>query len=622
MLNFKPFNGSCALLDLLNKPVIWGIFMISMFITFSHSYHFHGNDISIISLVGGSIFNLFLLITLLAFHEKRQTLEIKNKELDELNKQRKVYTQKTITITQHLNEAQKLAKLGSWNLNLSTYILEWSDEIYEIFEINKEEHDPTYEGFLNAIHPEDRELLNSVYTNSVEQHIEYNYVHRLLMRDGRIKYVREQGKNFYDTNGVPTESRGTVHDITDEILLQENLKEKNTALLETTYQLQLAIQAAENANQVKSDFLANMSHEIRTPLNGVIGLTELLMQTELQPLQREYLQKSDIASKALLNVLNNILDYSKIEAHKLILEKAPFSLDDLLKNLYAMLSYKAEKKQLALEEVIDDTVPRVLIGDSLRLQQILSNLLVNALKFTDFGYVRLSITATVENNHNKLTFTISDSGIGMSVQEQTLLFQPFSQVDTSFTRKYGGSGLGLMITKELVELMGGNITVDSISGKGSTFTFTALFDHTAAGTHTLPPKTLPQEATPLPNHKPLHLLLVEDNDLNQLVATERLKQMGITCAIANNGQEAVEMVQDEDFDAILMDLQMPVMDGLEATRQIRKLPGKENLPIIALSAAVLQDDLNMAIQAGINDHIAKPIDKVILQNVLAKWLGA
>ncbi|MFA6189298.1 MAG: PAS domain-containing protein [Sulfuricurvum sp.] len=652
-----------------------------------------------------------------------------------------IYDQKMTSITKNLNEAQKLAKVGSWDLNLLNGLLAWSDEIYEIFEIDPQQHNPSYEGFLNTIHPEDRELVNTAYMDSLENRTTYNYVHRLLMADERIKYVREQGEHFYGEDGTPASSRGTVHNITDQILMEEHLREKNTELTESAERLELATQAAgigiwvwniqnnsilwdrrmftmyleddtpeslyvtydtwkhachpddaeraekelldavnnfiplntsfrivqpsgklrhiyataivkndthgnphymvginrdithnvlmeetlinakeaaENANKVKSEFLANMSHEIRTPLNGVIGLTDLLLQTDLQPLQREYLIKSDTAAKALLGVLNNILDYSKIEVNKLSLESTVFELSDILNNLHAMFSYKAEKKGLSFERYIDDDVPLKLLGDPLRLQQILSNLIVNALKFTDSGFVRIYVSCELQDGQYKLTFIISDSGIGISPQQQEELFLPFSQVDSSFTRKYGGSGLGLMITKELIELMHGTIEVQSTEGVGSTFIFTVCFDH-VTDSQALSLTEAP--IVPLMSDRQLHILLVEDNDLNQLVASEKLKQMGILCSIANNGLEAVQMVQDHEYDAVLMDLQMPVMDGLTATQKIRQLKGKENLPIIALTAAVLQHDLKLCTDAGMNDHIAKPIDKTVLQNILAKWLN-
>ncbi|OYZ58286.1 MAG: hypothetical protein B7Y17_06095, partial [Sulfuricurvum sp. 24-42-5] len=242
----------------------------------------------------------------------------------------------------------------------------------------------------------------------------------------------------------------------------------------------------------------------------------------------------------------------------------------------------------------------------------------NALKFTESGYVRVSISAIPQGDRHTVTFSISDSGIGISDDQQKKLFAPFTQADSSFTRRFGGTGLGLMISKELVELMGGTITLVSKPNQGSTFSFNLVVDSSTKSTHTT---AVNDQANTLSSEKTIHLLLVEDNDLNQLVASERLKQMGITCSIANNGQEAVEMVQKEVFDAVLMDLQMPVMDGFEATREIRKLEGFASLPIIALSAAVLQDDLKMATDAGMNDHIAKPIDKIVLQNILSKWLS-
>jgi two-component system sensor histidine kinase/response regulator len=506
-----------------------------------------------------------------------------------------------------MNEAQRIAKLGSWYLNLKTNELHWSDQIYALFEIDPAAHKPSYEGFLEAVHPDDRELVNSTYLDSVKHKTQYNYIHRLLMPDGRIKYVHEQGETLYSPDGEAVSSRGTVHDVTEQ-------KELENTLI-------LAKETAQKANQVKSDFLANMSHEIRTPLNGVLGLTDLVLQTQLEPLQRDYLLKSQTAATALLGILNNILDYSKIEANRLNLNSKNFNLKTLLNTLHDMFDYQAEQKKLVFEHCIDESVPEELIGDPLRLQQVLSNLVANALKFTDSGYVKISITATKQNEHDTLVFSISDSGIGMTDEDQAVLFQPFSQVDSSFTRKFGGSGLGLVITKELVELMGGNISVQSAIGQGSTFTFSAVFNQPVLNHAKSIEKTTPNSQNDLFLGRSIHLLLVEDNDLNQLVATERLKQMGITCDIANNGLEAVDMVQKTHYDAILMDIQMPVMDGLEATRQIRRLEGKENIPIIALSAAALKKDQDMAIEAGVDDFISKPIDNALLRSTLMKHLS-
>ncbi|HEX5623527.1 MAG TPA: ATP-binding protein, partial [Sulfuricurvum sp.] len=652
------------------------------------------------------------------------------------------YNQKIAKASMMLQEAQTLAKLGSWQFDQTANTLEWSDEIYEIFELDREKYIPSYETFLHAVHPDDREMVNVQYLTSLQEHIPYNYAHRLLMRDGRVKYVQEQGEHFYDNNGVPLESRGTVHDITTQKELEITLLEKNSALRKTADRLKLATQAAgmgiwvfhfddmtftadpkvlelyemdpelvgiplafeewtsrchpedvqdavrllqesaaelkpletsfrivvpsgikyiqtsaivnyskegnpigmvgtnrdittdktleesliiskeaaENANNAKSAFLANMSHEIRTPLNGIICLTDLVLQTDLHPLQRDYLTKADRAAKALLTILNTILDYSKIEVHKLRLETTPFDLHDILESLHALFSYKAEEKNIDLQFNIDSTVPTRLVGDPLRLQQILSNLVGNAIKFTDAGVVRISITAQRKENRHQLRFEISDTGIGLTQEQQENLFTPFYQADSSFTRKYGGSGLGLMITKELIDLMSGEIHVSSTPNQGSTFSFTALFDPYEFSLSEFETLALNNQYHMLPTTKELHILLVEDNDLNQLVATERLKQMGFDVSIAHNGLEAVEMVSRNDYDAILMDLQMPIMDGFQATREIRKMKGKEKLPIIALSAAVLKEDQTQAMEAGMNAHVSKPIDKVLLRDVLAKWL--
>jgi PAS domain S-box-containing protein len=392
--------------------------------------------------------------------------------------------------------------------------------------------------------------------------------------------------------------------------------------------LEAAKEEAERAMHVKSEFLANMSHEIRTPINAVIGMSELLKRTELSEKQQKYIQRMDSASRLLLQIINDILDLSKMEAGRLKLDSQQFVLSELLDTLESMFSVAVAEKKIDLFFNISPDVPNILVSDSLRLSQVLTNLLSNAIKFTDKGYVELNIllvrVPTLQEPRHRIRFEVFDTGIGLSEEQVENLFRPFTQADPSTTRKYGGTGLGLVISNKLVECMGGRIVVDSTRGKGSTFYFELELEAknrdqvlisetksclTADGNN--------KQA--YPDFKKYTVLIVEDNMLNQEVILGLLEVTGVALVVAENGRVAIEKMLEQPFDLILMDLQMPEMDGFEAIQRIRDAGNA--VPIVAVSAAVMDSDRMKAMRAGANDYLTKPIDFSALLITMARLLN-
>ncbi len=394
------------------------------------------------------------------------------------------------------------------------------------------------------------------------------------------------------------------------------------------------LQAKENAEalaQSKSEFLANMSHEIRTPMNAIIGLSQLALNQETSDTVRGYLEKINIASENLLGILNDILDFSKMEVGKLGIEYASFSLGTLVDNLRNLFSVSAAEKRLELLIESDPAIPGELMGDILRIQQVLFNLLGNAIKFTEHGRVRVRLQLLeAGESQARIRFSVSDTGIGMAPEQLEKLFQPFSQADTSITRRFGGTGLGLAISYRLLQLMDSRLRVDSVPGKGTTFSFdlrlatAAPVAQAAARQHQVErePGALSKDLRELGRQlSGMRVLVAEDNIVNQRVVTEFLKLAGISADIANNGVEALQLLEKHAYDAVLMDMQMPEMSGVEATMQIRKQPRYANLPIIALTAGVTQEDHDKCLASGMNDFLAKPVSPRGLVRVLTRWVG-
>ena len=436
-----------------------------------------------------------------------------------------------------------------------------------------------------------------------------------VREDGSVTWLRWEVRPWHDSSGEIGGIIMASEDITQIKKSELALQEANSRLKEAFRREEALASHAQDANRAKSEFLANMSHEIRTPMNGVVGMTALLMETGLTSEQRQYLSVIQTSSETLLTIINDILDFSKIEARRLELENVDFDVRDLIHSCAKILEFTATSKGLSVIHEVSPDVPRYVKGDPIRLRQVLLNLGNNAVKFTEHGSIHIFLSLTADRK--QLCFRVVDTGVGITQKQRERLFHPFSQGDASTTRTHGGTGLGLVICKHLVELMGGHISAESEPGAGTEFKFTIALHEGA------PVKSSPaMEPEQLARVTGLRVLLAEDNHINQKVALAMLRRLGCESLAMETGQAAIEALSAQDFDVVLMDCQMPVMDGYLATRKIRAGEGhvrNPHIPIIAMTANAMSGDRDECLQAGMSDYLSKPIRPQTLASMLERW---
>ncbi|PCJ25057.1 MAG: hypothetical protein COA94_06785 [Rickettsiales bacterium] len=491
----------------------------------------------------------------------------------------------------------------------------WSPQFFKLLGYEADEIPPKRSTFKTMIHENDLKAMQRALSDHINNGQQFDIEHRMQKKSGKYGWFQSRGLLTIDPLTGIKRMTGSLSDISDRKNTEKKLKQ--------------AKEEAESATRMKSDFLATMSHEIRTPMNGIIGITELILDTNLTQQQRGYLDNVLNSAETLLEILNDILDFSKIEAGQMDLERVPFNLQEASQEVIDLLRPKAQQKKLEINLDFDKSVHKYFVGDSMRIRQILHNLVGNAIKFTEKGSIDITVSkqdsASLPKNKAMMMISVQDSGIGLTKEQRRTIFNKFVQADSSTTRKFGGTGLGLSICQMLVTMLEGEIGVESTDGKGSTFSFTMLLDSTTK--ESVAEKKMDNSVEQF-NHNitsTVRVLMAEDNRINAEFAKEMLEKIRCEVTVVRNGQEAFEQVQkNREFDLIFMDCQMPIMDGFEATKKIceyEKAESLEHIPIIALTANAMKGDREKCIAAGMDDYLSKPVRQKNFASMVGKWFN-